>query len=118
MLLSRPTSNSVTIGPNYTTLFHRKCSHFKMEGDKTCGSKKSIGFIRCKKYSVFEQCYMYCLENGIDYHSCHHTVENINPDKDFTLHFVYLFTFESASDVIIFMEKLKMDYVFVNIIAG
>jgi hypothetical protein len=91
-----------------------------MEGNSTkpCGSLhlKSVGFIRTKKYSAFEQCYMFCLEHNIDYHSCQSTIEHVNQARDFTLHFVFLFTLESAMEVASFMNKMEQDFIYVNII--
>ena len=87
---------------------------------KTCDSIhfKSIGFIRTIKYFAFEQCNMFCLKHEIDYHSCHNTREHLNSDKDFTVHLVFLFTLESAVEVVTFMNKTEQDFIFVNIIEG
>ena len=77
---------------------------------------KSLGFVRTTKYLVFEQCYMYCTKKGIDHYSCQHTVEDLNPEKDYSVFCVHLFTKESAIKVIQLMDKLKLDYIFVNFI--
>lgn len=59
---------------------------------------------------------MFCLKHNTDYHSCHSTIEHVNQARDFTLHFVFLFTLESAMEVGSSMYKMEQDFIYVNII--
>ena len=85
-----------------------------MDSPTTCAH--AIGYIRTKEYYVFEQCYSFCLKKKIDYYSCHHSFNNSYSDKDSTLFFVYLFTWKCAVKVLTFLNRLELDYIFVNVI--
>lgn len=87
---------------------------FKMAENAVCIG--AVGFIQTKLNNVFEECKSFCLAENIDYHSDYYMFEDRNPDKDFTLYFMYLFSRKLALHVLEYMNKFEQKYIFVNLV--
>ena len=75
----------------------------------TC-AEHAVGYSQTTKYDVFENCYEFCLKENIDYFSCHMNIEG-----NCTKFLVYLFSREAAMKTLLFLKKLELEHIFVNV---
>ena len=79
------------------------------------GSCSPVGYILVNNnFHVFDQCTTYCYSKKINYHSTYDVYEQSRSE---TLYFVYFYSKKEATDVINFMKKLDVKYLYVNVVA-